>query len=82
MLKNLKATKENYRKILRAMYESTGNIYWLHKTEFDGQMKENFFVEFHNVKNELINFVNNGGIFKYNLLNKGLPIPFIYNSIK
>lgn len=82
MLNNLKATKENYRKILRAMYEATGNIYWLHKTEFDGQMKENFFTSFYEAKKELTNFVKNGGVFKYNLLCKGLKVPFIYNSIK
>ena len=82
-LKNIKATAINYRKILQAMYEGTGNVYWLHKTEFDGQMKANFFTEFHNVKGELITFVNSGGVFKFPLINMGTkkPIPFVYNSI-
>lgn len=77
----MKATKPNYIKICRAMYEATENIYWLHKPEFDAQMKENFFICFWQVFSELKTFVYSGGVFKHQLICNGSPVPFAYNSL-
>ena len=64
------------------MYEATGLEYWIYKPANDKAMRENFFTCFWAAKKQLTNFVNSGGVFRYNLVNyKGDPVPFIYNSL-
>ena len=76
----MKATKENYCKLCKCMYEATNDTYWINKPSYD--IGTNFFVNFWDVHKQLKNFVKNGGVFKYNLLKlNGTKVPFTYNSL-
>ena len=76
----MKPTKENYYKLCRCMYEATDDAYWVHKPTYDAGT--NFFVNFWDVYKQLKTFVQNGGIFKYNLVKlNGAKVPFTYNSL-
>lgn len=77
----MKRTKDNYRKLCETMYNFTGLVYWLHKLEFDGQMKENFFVCFSDVKKQVLECVNSGMLLQYPLICDGREKPYIYNSL-
>ena len=78
----MKATKEKYYKLCRCMFEATNLAYYIHKPEFDAGT--NFFVNFWDMHKQVKDFVADGGIFKYNLINAGTheKVPFIYNSLE
>lgn len=77
----MKATKQNYRLLCETMYNFTGMVYWLHKLEFDRQMKENFFVCFADVKKQVFEKVNSGCTLQFPLIVNGNEKPYIYNSL-
>ena len=76
----MKATKENYYKLCKCMYEATNDAYWINKPACE--IDTNFFVNFWDVYNQLKAFVKSGGVFKYNLVKlNGAKVPFTYNSL-
>lgn len=79
----MNATKSNYIALCEIAYNLTGNVYWLHKPQFDGQMKANFLTEFHSVKREVKLLIQNGAVYTYPLINfsTGEPKPYIGNSL-
>ena len=65
----MKATKNNYAILCEIAYNLTGNVYWLHKPQFDAQSGENFFTEFHSVKRQIKLLIKNGAIYQYPMYN-------------
>jgi hypothetical protein len=77
---------KNFRNINRCLFEATNNaVYLSYNSNYSFILSLNgitFLELFYNSYNELKTFVNNGGIFKYNLVNlDGEKIPFLYNNL-